>query len=174
MDNISLNDSILTISSTEMNKLDECITQQSANLNLNINDNEITIKTYDINEKKMIASKIEQIKHKKIYLKLFKIISEDNSNYTVNTNGVFLNLNNLKDHTLQKIERVLNIYDNLKDKHITSKNKNNDSKWNEYLDNQYKTNSETSENFENKLTNHEKNLIKRTQHLNDTDVTYWE
>ena len=147
-------DSTMTISSAEINQFNIDLSEQNTN------------KIYTKTEKKMIVSRIEQISNKKIYLKLFKIISDDKNNYTLNTNGIFLNLNNVHDITLLKIEKLLDLYDNLK------KNKIIDSKWNNHLQNQYNTdvNNNTSDE---KLSNHEKLFLKRQQNINEKDMMYW-
>jgi len=158
---VPINDQTITISSTEMRlfDLEECNIDEDIDIN--------QIKKYEKSDKKIIASRIEQIRNKKIYLKLFEIISIDNNNYTSNANGVFLNLNNLQDKTLHKIEKVLNKYDEIK------KNKIRDNKWNNLLQTQY--NSQNNELFnDNKYTNHEKMFIKRQQSNTDNkDITYW-
>lgn len=147
-------DSTITISSAEINQFNSDLSEQTTN------------KIYTKTEKKMIVSRIEQISNKKIYLKLFKIISDDKNNYTLNTNGIFLNLNNVHDITLLKIEKLLDLYDNLK------KNKIIDSKWNNHLQNQY--NTDTSNNTsDEKLSNHEKLFLKRQQNINEKDMVYW-
>lgn len=147
-------DPTITISSTEINQL-----------NINFSDVSNLDKIYNKSEKKMIASRIEQIKNKKVYLKLFKIISDDKNNYTLNSNGIFLNLNNVHDSTLFKIEKVLDMYDNIK------KNKIIDSKWNNHLQIQYNTTNH--EIIDDKLSNHEKLFLKRQQNINEKEITYW-
>ena len=155
-------DTTITISSTEMKLFDseEC----------NKVDPQLENKIYTKSDKKIIASRIEQLNNKKIYLKLFKIIYTDNNNYTANSNGVFLNLNNLQDKTLSKIDHVLNIYDKFK------KNKITNNKWNQLLQSQYNSqNNNTNNNnvFDDKYTNHEKLFLKRQQNNNCDDITYW-
>jgi hypothetical protein len=63
------------------------------------------------NEKKILASKIENITNKKEYKEIFKIIYENNCNYIENDNGVYLNLNLLNDDTLIKIKSFLEVID---------------------------------------------------------------
>jgi len=151
------NDQVITITSTEMKLFDseEC----------NKVDPNLENKIYSKSDKKIIASRIEQLNNKKIYLKLFKIISSDNNNYTANSNGVFFNLNNLHDNTLFKIENVLNIYEQFK------KNKITNNKWNLLLQSQY--NSPNNNSFDDKYTNHEKMFLKRQQSNNNPEITYW-
>lgn len=58
-------------------------------------------------EKKTIAHRIEQLKNKKHYKQIFQIVHEDNNKYTVNDNGVYLNINTLSSTTLIKIKQYL-------------------------------------------------------------------
>ena len=154
-------DPVITISSTEMKLFDseEC----------NKTDSELEHKKYSKSDKKIIASRIEQINNKKIYIKLFKIISNDNNNYTANSNGVFLNLNNLQDKTLSKIEHVLDIYEKFK------KNKITNNKWNILLQTQYNSqnHNHVQNVFDDKYTNHEKMFLKRQQTNNNDEITFW-
>jgi hypothetical protein len=145
-----INNSVIdTITSTEMRHFD----MDDSNIDNNC-------KEYSKSDKKIIASRIEQIKNKKIYIKLFKIISDDNNNYTSNSNGVFLNLNNLHNKTLFKIEKVLDTYDNIK------KIKAN----NDWINKQFNS----VEASDIKLTNQEKMFIKRQHNANnEEDIVYW-
>lgn len=151
-------DSTITITSTEMKLFD------SENYKITSEDMNDT-KKYSVSDKKIIASRIEQIKNKKIYVKLFSIIYSDNNDYTTNTNGVFLNINNLQDKTLIKIEKLLDTYDNIK------KNKSATNKWNLLLQNQY--NTQNTVNIDDKYTNHEKLFLKRQQANDNEPITYW-
>jgi hypothetical protein len=65
--------------------------------------------TFSHNEKKILASQIENINNKKDYKEIFKIIYENNCNYIENVNGVYINLNVLNDETLLKIKNYLEI-----------------------------------------------------------------
>jgi hypothetical protein len=67
---------------------------------------------YTHNDKKLFVKRIGDIKNKKCYLKIFKIIHGDNFKYTKNDNGIFFNLTNLPDSILAKIETVLIYYEN--------------------------------------------------------------
>lgn len=66
-------------------------------------------------EKKQIALRIEQLRNKKHYKQVFKIVHDDKNKFTSNDNGVYININSLNDKTLQKIKEYL---DNIE----TSKN----------------------------------------------------
>jgi hypothetical protein len=143
-------DPTVTISSTEINDITDFSTTNS--------------KIYSKNEKKIIASRMEQIKNKKINLKIFQIIYNDNGNYLINPNGVFLNLNNLSDISLSKIERVLNLYDDLKNE------KKNEITWNNIIQNQEITVECTNES---NLNSYEKNFLKKQQLLTENNYTLW-
>ena len=66
------------------------------------------IKKFTYQEKKKMVYRIEQIKSKRNYIKLFKIINKDNIKFTDNSNGIFINMNSLTDELLQKINLFLN------------------------------------------------------------------
>jgi hypothetical protein len=61
----------------------------------------------EIWEKKYVVRLIDQIKDKKILLKLFKIIFDNKIVYTQNLNGVFINLNQLSDEHFNLIKNFL-------------------------------------------------------------------
>lgn len=61
----------------------------------------------EIWEKKYIVRLIDQIKDKKILLKLFKIILDNKIIYTQNSNGIFINLNQLSDEHINLIKNFL-------------------------------------------------------------------
>ena len=100
-----------------MNSNDSDITENisiSDIIQSNSNDSFKTVKTYSHNDKKLLVKRIGDIKNKKCYIKIFKIIHGDNFKYTKNDNGVFFNLTNLPDSVLAKIETVLVYYENRK------------------------------------------------------------
>jgi hypothetical protein len=61
----------------------------------------------DYNKKKLIVKMIDDIKDKKIYLKLYKIILNQNIQYTQNRNGIFINLNAIENDKLEIIYNFL-------------------------------------------------------------------
>ena len=103
--------------------------------------------TFTHNEKKILASKIENITNKKDYKEIFKIIYENNCNYINNDNGVYINLNILSDEILIKIKKFLEIIDNNKNIIPTPK---------EYIPYNSEDNSSDM-----KLSMQEKNLLKK-------------
>ncbi len=98
-----------------MNSIDSELTDNittSDVINTNSINNIEAIKSYSHNDKKLFVKRIGDIKNKKCYIKIFKIIHGDNFKYTKNDNGVFFNLTNLPDSILTKIESVLIYYEN--------------------------------------------------------------
>lgn len=121
-------------------------------------DNDI-FKIYSSLEKKNIVRKIEQIKNKKHYIEIFKIIKMDNIKYTQNKNGLFIDMNKLSNHTIYKIEEYLkNIEYELSESEnsisIDSLSFNN-------TDDDLRSIMSAS-----KLTNHEKNILKKIKENN--------
>ena len=68
-----------------------------------------TYKKYDYDDKKKIVYKIQKIKNKKDYFKLYKLINNNNIQFTKNNNGIFFNINKLSNQTLQEIEFFLDM-----------------------------------------------------------------
>jgi hypothetical protein len=116
-------------------------------------------KTYNHLEKKNIVRKIEQLKSKKYFIEIFKIIKTDNIKYTQNKNGLFIDMNKLSNSTIYKIEEYLKSLEF-------------------YLsesDNKLSVDSLTFSNNEDdirniiggcKLSNHEKNILKKVKQEN--------
>lgn len=67
--------------------------------------------SYTLTDKKGIMTRISNLKNKKHYIEIYKIIKENNVSYTQNTNGIFINLNNIDDGILDKIVKYLNYID---------------------------------------------------------------
>jgi hypothetical protein len=65
------------------------------------------IKIYTHTEKKDLVKKIEKITSKLHYKQIFKIIKSSGVKITQNNNGVFFNMNELSNDTLQKIENYI-------------------------------------------------------------------
>ena len=57
----------------------------------------------DYNEKKKLVLKIKSLNNKQNYIELFKIIIENNIEYSANNNGVFFNVSKLTDELFNKI-----------------------------------------------------------------------
>ena len=69
------------------------------------------IQTYDYNKKKKIVYRIQNLKKRKIYIKLFKLILNENINYSTNSNGIFINVSKIPINSLCKIDEFLNEYE---------------------------------------------------------------
>ena len=75
------------------------------------------LKSYNHTERKNLNKRMSEIKSKKCYKKIFKIIHEENlkdpkkNKYTTNDNGVFFNLNTMSDEVLSKIDTIISFYE---------------------------------------------------------------
>ncbi len=65
-------------------------------------------------DKKKLLKRINDIKSKKIYIEIFKIINEANFKFTINNNGIFFNLLDLEDDIIYKIQDIIINYENKK------------------------------------------------------------
>ena len=65
--------------------------------------------SYD--NKKKIINKIQNIKNKKNYINLFKLIIKLNIPYSLNNNGVFFNINKISNQNLNKIIKLIDSFD---------------------------------------------------------------
>jgi hypothetical protein len=63
---------------------------------------------YSLVDKKVIMTRIQNLKSKKHYIHIYKIIKDNNVNYSQNINGIFINLTNIEDPILDKIIEYLN------------------------------------------------------------------
>jgi len=66
---------------------------------------------YSLSDKKAIMTRIQNLKNKKHYIQIYRIIKDNNVQYSQNINGVFINLNNIDDTILDKIVQYLNYTD---------------------------------------------------------------
>jgi len=104
-------------------------------------------KKFSSDDKKKLCNKIEQIKDKEHHIEIFRIITSNSTpKFTENSNGIWLDLNNLDDTTLNLIENYIN--------NINLINENfNESKFIPY------TQKEKFDYEGPKLNNFEKNII---------------
>jgi hypothetical protein len=63
---------------------------------------------YSLNDKKAIMTRIQNLKNKRHYIHIYKIIKDNNVSYSQNINGIFINLTNIEDSILDKIIEYLN------------------------------------------------------------------
>ena len=66
---------------------------------------------YSLNDKKVIMTRIQNLKNKKHYIQIYTIIKENNVSYSQNINGIFINLTNIEDSILDIIVQYLNYLD---------------------------------------------------------------
>lgn len=98
--------------------------------------------------RKKLALKLERIKEKTELISIYNIIVKDiNNNFSSNRNGLFINMNILSDECIQ------NLID-----HISSTNQSDSEK---PLYKVFKFNNEQVPELNHKLSNMEKNIIKR-------------
>lgn len=107
-------------------------------------------------DKKTLAVRIEQLKNKKYYKHIFKIIHDTNSKYTSNDNGIYLNINTMSDETLVKIKEFLDALDMNKD--IIP------------VPSEYVPYSESESSIT--MSTHERNIIRRMKDK-DTNMAVW-
>jgi hypothetical protein len=62
---------------------------------------------YTLSDKKGIMTRINNLKSKKHYTEIYKIIKENNVNHSQNINGVFINLTNIENEVLEKIVKYI-------------------------------------------------------------------
>ena len=89
--------------------------------------NNTETKIYNYDEKKKLVYRIQNIKSKKNYFKLYNIITNENIKFTKNSNGFFFNINKLSNDSLKSIENFLDKMDLKKDLINDSEMSNNDS-----------------------------------------------
>ena len=65
-------------------------------------------------DKKELVKRINDIKSKKCYIEIFKIIYLENSQFTKNNNGILFNLLDLEDEIILKIENIITFYEKKK------------------------------------------------------------
>lgn len=105
---------------------------------------------YTRDDRKFIVQSIENLKNDKDYVAIFEILTNDNENtYTLNSNGVFLNLSSVSDDTLDKITKYLK---KINKKHINEIEVDVDMVPNI-------SNSKCDKVY--KLSNYEKNILKQ-------------
>lgn len=128
-------------------------------------------KTYTNDDRKLIVYKMENLKLKKHYINIFKIIhdSDPSFKYTQNRNGVFIDIKNLSNNTLYLIDQYISSIDQNNNSESDNKNILSDQISDHIYDDQYNSSGP-------KLSNYEKNIIKRNRilsdSLNDSDVVY--
>ena len=105
---------------------------------------------YNTNYRKKLISKIERLNNKNDYINIYNLINEDINDISSNRNGFFININLLTDKCIENIEKYLN--------EKCSSTNSESEKIN------YKITKFENDNLEkdsHKLSNQDKNIIKR-------------
>ena len=68
-------------------------------------------KHFNMSDKTFLIRHINDIKNKKCYQDIFRLILNQNINYTRNNNGIFFNLALLNDELLNKIDFILSFHE---------------------------------------------------------------
>ena len=72
----------------------------------------ISNKNFNISDKKILIRRINDIKNKKCYQDIFRLLLNQNINYTRNSNGIFFKLALLSDEILNRIDFILSFHEN--------------------------------------------------------------
>lgn len=113
----------------------------------------MTSRKYNNIYRKKIVNKIEEITDKSVLIEIFNIISLDIGNdYSINVNGIFININILSNKCIESINRYLeNIEEKPQCKTINV----------QFVDNNPTDISDIFKNYEYKFNNNEKSIIKK-------------
>ena len=71
----------------------------------------ISNKNFNMSAKKFLIRRINDIKNKKCYQDIFRLLLNQNINYTRNSDGIFFNLALLNDEILNKIDFILSFHE---------------------------------------------------------------
>ena len=71
----------------------------------------ISNKNFNISDKTFLIRRVNDIKNKKCYQDIFRLLLNKNINYTRNSNGIFFNLALLNDEILNKIDFILSFHE---------------------------------------------------------------
>ncbi len=63
-------------------------------------------------DKEKLLKRINEIKSKKCYTKIFEFIYGENLKFTKNNNGILFNILDLEDDIIKKIENIIICYEN--------------------------------------------------------------
>ena len=116
------------------------------------------IKNYTLNDKKQLANKIKKIKKKKYLKKIATIILDHKGNYIENDNGLFMFFHNLENETYVELDKCVS---NIQNKINKKLNKKKESPMSDTTYEPYITNDLLKNHSLLKLSNAEKNIIKR-------------
>ena len=113
-----------------------------------------------------MVNKINNITDKYILNEIYKIIDKNNDNYTINSNGIFINIDNLNEEILIEINNFLNYTDytnkllnNTKIKKIEKKVESNSNQIIINNNNNNNNNNNIQSNIDIKSTNENKLIL---------------
>lgn len=130
-----------------------------------------TATKYSHKKKKRLAEKISLIKDKKTLATIFGYIYEDNKDVTENNNSIFMYFHKLTDETYAKIDKEIKKNNKRKKKSNDSTSSDNYSEKKEfkpYSHDEFPSQKNFSPKL--KLSNREKNLIKRKIYDYDINI----
>jgi hypothetical protein len=145
-----------------LDKIDKNILNDN-DFNLEINNLSITNNTDNLILKKKKLIEVSKNLSKIEYFEIFNIIKQDNCQYSENKNGIFINLSNVSEKTIDKIFNFINFIKHKKEDLIKHEEIINDAKKN-MIDDTYK-NIEKNNNFIEKNNN----FIEKNLELSDSD-----
>lgn len=132
-------------------------------------NNPPTRKSYTSDDIKKILERVNNIKGKLDLERLTILLYDRNMNLTINNNGGFFNLKKADDETLYEIELLLYNIDKRKRKAHMKKEKNGSPKQEKYAYTPYSTDEFSDYNQQGyKLSNQEKNILKKHKYMSDT------
>ena len=65
-------------------------------------------------DKSILVKRIKDVQNYKCYIKIFKVICDDNIHFSKNSNGIFFVVDNIPDSSINKIERIVRFYEDKK------------------------------------------------------------
>ena len=65
-------------------------------------------------DKNLLVSRIKNINNYKCYIRIFKVLCNENIQFTKNSNGIYFVVNNIEEKILNKIEKIVQFYENKK------------------------------------------------------------
>jgi hypothetical protein len=115
---------------------------------------------YSHDKKKKLAQQISKIKNKEYLIKIYEIISENNTKFDENNNGLFTLFHKLSDDTYKKLDNYIKIIksESKDDDPQSSENKNYDP----YCASDFPAQDKLSPKL--KYSNKEKGLLKRQRY----------